>query len=140
MYEAPANRFVAGFIGDSTALKGTVRATHVDDSSDRCGIVLTDGRVISGVNVNGVSVGAEVEACIRPERIVLHAQPVERGNVLQAVVSGVIYFGDHLRLLCDVGAGQAPAVVKLPLSASVVPQAGNDVWLEFPADFTRIYR
>jgi putative spermidine/putrescine transport system ATP-binding protein len=140
MYEAPANRFVAGFIGDSTALKGTVRAVHVDNSSDRCGIVLTDGRVISGVNVNGVSVGTEVEACIRPERIVLHAQPVERGNVLQAVVSGVIYFGDHLRLLCDVGAGQAPAVVKLPLSASVVPQAGNDVWLEFPADFTRIYR
>jgi len=140
MYEAPANRFVAGFIGDSTALKGTVRAAHVDNSSDRCGIVLTDGRVIAGVNVNGVSVGAEVEACIRPERIVLHAQPVERGNVLQAVVSGVIYFGDHLRLLCDVGAGQAPAVVKLPLSASVVPQAGNDVWLEFPPDFTRIYR
>jgi putative spermidine/putrescine transport system ATP-binding protein len=140
MYEAPANRFVAGFIGDSTALKGTVRAAHVDNSSDRCGIVLTDGRVISGVNVNGVSVGAEVEACIRPERIVLHAQPVERGNVLQAVVSGVIYFGDHLRLLCDVGAGQAPAVVKLPLSASVVPQAGNDVWLEFPPDFTRVYR
>jgi putative spermidine/putrescine transport system ATP-binding protein len=140
MYEAPANRFVAGFIGDSTALKGTVRAAHVDNSSDRCGIVLTDGRVISGVNVNGVSVGAEVEACIRPERIVLHAQPVDRGNLLQAVVRGVIYFGDHLRLLCDVGAGQAPAVVKLPLSASVVPQAGNDVWLEFPPDFTRIYR
>ncbi|MGZ5251452.1 MAG: ABC transporter ATP-binding protein [Caldimonas sp.] len=140
MYEAPANRFVAGFIGDNTALKGTVRATHVDNRSDRCGIVLTDGRVISGVNVNAVSVGAEVEACIRPERIVLHAQPVERGNVLEAVVSGVIYFGDHLRLLCDVGAGQAPAVVKLPLSVSVVPQAGNDVWLEFPADFTRIYR
>jgi putative spermidine/putrescine transport system ATP-binding protein len=60
--------------------------------------------------------------------------------VLQAVVRGVIYFGDHLRLLCDVGADQAPAVVKLPLSASVVPQAGNGVWLEFPPDFTRIYR
>jgi putative spermidine/putrescine transport system ATP-binding protein len=60
--------------------------------------------------------------------------------VLQAVVRVVIYFGDHLRLLCDVGAGQAPAVVKLPLSASVVPQAGNGVWLEFPPDFTRIYR
>jgi putative spermidine/putrescine transport system ATP-binding protein len=140
MYEAPANRFVAGFIGDSTALKGTVRATHVDNRSERCGIVLTDGRVISGVNVNGVAVGAEVEACIRPERIVLHAQPVDRGNVLQAAVGGIIYFGDHLRLLCDVGAGQAPATVKLPLSAAVVPSAGNDVWLEFPPDLTRIYR
>ncbi len=140
MYEAPANRFVAGFIGDSTALKGTVRATHVDNSSERCGIVLIDGRVISGVNVNDASVGAEVEACIRPERIVLHAQPVDRGNVLQAVVSGVIYFGDHLRLLCDMGTGQLPATVKLPLSAAVIPQAGHDVWLEFPPDFTRIYR
>src|SRR5688572_18167130 len=47
MYEAPANRFVAAFIGDSTALAGTVRAA--DDQ--RCGLVLTDGRVITRVNV-----------------------------------------------------------------------------------------
>ncbi len=140
MYEAPANRFVAGFIGDSTVLKGTVRAAHVDHGNERCGIVLTDGRVISGVNVNGVSVGAEVEACIRPERIVLHAEPLERGNVLQAVVSGIIYFGDHLRLLCDVGAGQAAATVKLPLAAALVPRSGDNVWLEFPPELTRIYR
>jgi putative spermidine/putrescine transport system ATP-binding protein len=30
MYEAPANRFVAGFIGDSTVLKGTVRAADAE--------------------------------------------------------------------------------------------------------------
>ena len=70
MYEAPANRFVAGFIGDSTVLKGTVRAAD----EERCGIVLTDGRVMAGVNVNGAPVGAPVDACIRPERIVLHTQ------------------------------------------------------------------
>ena len=59
----------------------------------------------------------QVEACIRPERIVLHTQAVtDRGNVLQAQVRGVIYFGDHLRLLCAVGDGQAAATVKLPLS------------------------
>src|SRR5438105_7347120 len=39
MYERPANRFVAGFIGDSTVLEGTVRAAD----SERCGIVLPDG-------------------------------------------------------------------------------------------------
>jgi putative spermidine/putrescine transport system ATP-binding protein len=135
MYEAPANRFVAGFIGDSTVLKGTVRAA--DD--ERCGIVLTDGRVLAGVNVNGAAMGAQVDACIRPERIVLHTQPVTRSNVLQASVSGAIYFGDHLRLLCSVGDGQATATVKLPLSASAVPQAGDSVWLEFPQELTRIY-
>jgi len=136
MYEAPANRFVAGFIGDSTTLRGTVRAAD----QERCGIVLTDGRVISGLNVNQAPVGTQVEACIRPERIVLHAEACTRGNVLQATVTGVIYFGDHLRLLCDAGEGQVPATVKLPLSAPAVPRAGDSVWLEFPHDLTRIYR
>jgi len=136
MYEAPANRFVAGFIGDSTVLKGTVRASD----GERCGIVLTDGRVIAGVNVNDAPVGAQVEACIRPERIVVHTQPSSRSNVLQASVGGIIYFGDHLRLLCAIGDGQASATVKLPLSAAAVPQTGDSVWLEFPPDLTRVYR
>jgi len=135
MYEAPANRFVAGFIGDSTVLKGTVRAA--DD--ERCGIVLTDGRVLAGVNVNGAPVGASVEACIRPERIVLHTQANGRGNVLQASVDSILYFGDHQRLLCAVGDGQAAATVKLPLSAPSVPAVGDTVWLEFPQELTRVY-
>ncbi|MGH8797307.1 MAG: ABC transporter ATP-binding protein, partial [Caldimonas sp.] len=136
MYETPANRFVAGFVGDSTMLHGTVRATD----AERCGIVLTDGRVLTGVNVNAAKVGTAVEAGIRPERIVLHRQaPGERTNVLQARVASVIYFGDHLRLLCNVGEGQSDATVKLPLALPAVPVAGDSVWLEFPPDLTRIY-
>jgi putative spermidine/putrescine transport system ATP-binding protein len=136
MYEAPANRFVAGFIGDSTMLHGTVRATD----GERCGIVLTDGRVLTGLNVNAARVGSAVEAGIRPERIVLHRHaPDERTNVLQARVASVIYFGDHLRLLCNVGQGQSDATVKLPLALPAVPAAGDSVWLEFPPDLTRVY-
>ena len=136
IYERPANHFVAGFIGDSTALSGTVRAA--DD--ERCGIVLPDGRVITGLNVNAAAVGAQVHACIRPERIGLHLRaPIDHGNVLQVQVARVIYFGDHLRLLCTVGEGQAEATVKLPLSLPGVPLAGDKVWLEFPPELTRIY-
>jgi putative spermidine/putrescine transport system ATP-binding protein len=140
MYEAPANRFVASFIGDSTMLRGTVRAAQVDNDSDRCGIVLVDGRVLTGLNVNGAAVGTPVEACIRPERIVVHTHaPSDRGNVLQAQVENVIYFGDHLRLLCGIGEGQSAATVKLPLSAPQVPLTGQDVWLELAPGLTRIY-
>jgi putative spermidine/putrescine transport system ATP-binding protein len=139
MYEAPANRFVAGFIGDSTVVKGTVRAAD----EQRCGMVLPDGRVLTGVNVNGAVVGAQVEACIRPERIALHRQPVasERGSLLQARVSGVIYYGDHLRLLCGLAEDQAQATVKQPLAggSAAPPAAGDAVWLEFPHEHTRIY-
>jgi putative spermidine/putrescine transport system ATP-binding protein len=141
IYEEPANRFVAGFIGDSTVLDGTVRATHIDSASERCGIVLPDGRVITGLNVNGAEVGTRVQASVRPERIVLHTQaPAEHGNVLQSRVARAIYFGDHLRLLCEVGDAQAEATVKLPLSLGSVPRPGDPVWLEFPPEFTRIYR
>ena len=143
MYEAPANRFVAGFIGDSTMLRGTVRTLQVGLDRQRCTMALADGRVITGLNVNGAAVGDGVEAGIRPERIVVHGaarglSALEHGNLLQAQVRGAIYFGDHLRLLCALGE-QAEATVKLPLSAAGVPAAGDTVWLEFPPEFTRIY-
>lgn len=140
MYEAPANRFVAGFIGDSTTLRGTVRAAHAEGGHEHCGVVLTDGRVLTGLNVNGAKVGDAVEACVRPERIVAHTQaPSERGNVLQGQVRSVIYFGDHLRLLCAIGEGQGDATVKLPLSAPATPCAGDAIWLELAPELTRIY-
>ena len=140
MYEAPANRFVAGFIGDSTMLRGTVRAVQVDNHSERCRIALNDGRVLSGLNVNAAQVGAAVEACIRPERIVVHRHAVnDRGNVLQAQVRDVMYFGDHLRLLCTVGEGQSAATVKLSLSLPSVPRPGDEVWLELAPELTRVY-
>jgi putative spermidine/putrescine transport system ATP-binding protein len=55
-------------------------------------------------------------------------------------VTGVIYFGDHLRLMCRVADDQADAVVKLALSGTAAPpRAGDDAWLELPAEMTRIY-
>ena len=77
MYEAPANRFVAGFIGDSTVLDGTVRAGRRRSAAASC---CPTARVITGVNVNGAAVGAAVEACIRPERIVLHRAGAARAR------------------------------------------------------------
>ena len=152
MYEAPANRFVAGFIGDGTMLRGSLQASGLGTGADRdrdgCSVLLTDGTVITGLNVNNAAPGAAVEAGIRPERIVLHTDgEAARGrpNLMQARVRGVIYFGDHLRLLCQVGEagradnGRADATVKLPLSVPAVPAAGDRIWLEFPVEFTRIY-
>ena len=140
MYETPANRFVAGFIGDGTMLRGSVLAAEVAGHAGRCSVALPDGRAITGLNVNGAAVGAQVVAGIRPERIVVHLQaPAERGNMLQAEVKNIIYFGDHLRLLCGVGDGQDDATVKLPLSALSTPQPGDSVWLEFPHELTRVY-
>jgi putative spermidine/putrescine transport system ATP-binding protein len=136
MYETPANRFVAGFIGDGSMLRGSVVEAGAGPG---CVVALPDGRRLAGLNVNAAAVGAGVVAGIRPERIVVHAQPPAAANLLQAKVRGSVYFGDHLRLMCDVGDGQDAVVAKLPLSAAAVPPPGGDVWLEFPSELTRVY-
>jgi len=135
LYETPANRFVAGFVGDSTLLTGTV------GQADRhaCELVLPTGERLAGINVNHVLPGAAVVASVRPERIEAQFTPPEMmANTVKAAVTDVIYFGDHLRLRCAV-AGQAPATVKLPLSRGEQPVAGQAVWLHFPTPYLRIY-
>ncbi|MGJ3701022.1 MULTISPECIES: ABC transporter ATP-binding protein [Variovorax] len=138
LYETPSNRFVAGFVGDNTVLKG-----QLSRGGKHAEMTLPDGRVLHGLNVSGAAAGAAVEACIRPERVVLHHRPEAQGaNMLAAVVARVIYFGDHLRLLCSVGGGQAEATVKLPLTGAggiATPQAGDSVALEFPVAHARMY-
>ncbi|MGP1682362.1 MAG: ABC transporter ATP-binding protein [Giesbergeria sp.] len=138
LYETPSNRFVAGFVGDSTVFTG-----KLEIRAGSAYLVLPDGRCLAGVNVNHIADGARAEACVRPERIVLHAAAsVPTGQTLHATVSRAIYHGDHLRLMCEVGANQAPATVKLALSssgASALPQTGDAVLLEFPPESTRIY-
>ena len=135
LYETPANRFVAGFVGDSTELKGTLGASQGGASE----FLLPGGERLSGVNVNGSQPGASVHALVRPERIEAHLSlPRFTDNVLKAAVTDVIYFGDHLRLRCALPS-QAEATVKLPLSLGLQPVPGQAVWLHIPPAHLRIY-
>ena len=68
LYETPTNRFVAGFVGDSTQLTGTVGSAD----GPRCELVLPTGERLAGVNVNAAATGAAVVASVRPERIEAH--------------------------------------------------------------------
>ena len=65
LYETPANRFVAGFVGDSTILAGTIGAS-AGESAD---LVLPTGEHLTGINVNAALPGAAAVASVRPERI-----------------------------------------------------------------------
>lgn len=135
LYETPANRFVAGFVGDNTVFKGKVTATQ----GATCTVQLPCGSMLEGVNVSAATVGQTVQACIRPERICPQApsdQTVPNG--LRAQVNDVIYLGDHLRLRCMV-ANQVSATVKIALSSQAIPQPGDAIWLQLPQEHLRVY-
>ena len=133
LYEAPSNRFVASFVGDNTVLDGVV----VGSAGAACVVGLANGVRMTGVNVNGASPGDPVRCCIRPERIELTGV-LNQANTFEATVADVIYFGDHLRLRCEVP-GQPDATVKLPLGTHVVPARGETIFLYAAEEYLRIY-
>ena len=97
-----------------------------------------------GAQLMAAALGARVQACVRPERILLHpSSDYPRPNAIPATVARTIYYGDHQRLMCDLGHGQEQATVKLPLAPAGAPcshpQPGDQVLLEFPPAATRIY-
>jgi spermidine/putrescine transport system ATP-binding protein len=90
IYERPATRFVAGFIGTSNVFTGVV------DSVDTGNAVVSVGgeRILVPLRGDGVAVGASIDVSVRPEKIdMLTAEPPAGRNVLRGVVSEVVYLG-----------------------------------------------
>ena len=92
LYERPATRFVADFIGSSTVLRG--RAIDCDR------VALAGGPFASPAPP---SASARVELAIRPERVRLAASPGD--NVLDARVEG-LYQGAHTEVTARLDDGQ----------------------------------
>jgi putative spermidine/putrescine transport system ATP-binding protein len=135
LYEYPENQFVASFIGDNNRLQGSIEAL----SDGRCQVRLADGVLLTGLNVHQARVGQSVTACIRPERIRL--QPLQDGaGVLQARVSGLIYFGDHVRVRCSIR-NQDDCFVKLSLRDPALADLaeGRDVNLHIAPEHLRVF-
>ncbi len=123
VYELPANRYVAGFIGDVNLFEGRVEdpATGV--------IRLADGenRVTAGRKLN-VASGTEVAVALRPEKVVLDRREGTEAageNALDGVVEDIAYLGDmsiyHVRL----GNG---ALARVARTNRVRLQGQNIVW------------
>jgi putative spermidine/putrescine transport system ATP-binding protein len=93
LYEAPANPFVASFIGENNAMSGEV----AELGGGRCRVRTADGSLISALAGDGLKAGARTTLALRPERILV--SPGEgTPNRFKARVEELIYHGDHLRL------------------------------------------
>jgi spermidine/putrescine ABC transporter ATP-binding subunit len=122
IYERPATRFVADFIGASTVLRGHAVA------ADRVTVAAGTLRVAGG---GAWPAGADVELAIRPERVRLAAGPGD--NVLDARVEGLVYQGAQTEVTARLDDGQRVLVfVTEPAPVPLAP--GQTVRLHLPAD------
>ena len=98
IYETPATRFVADFIGNVNLMDGTLDV----DATDHCIIGTADCRHHVGHGITG-SEGMAVTVALRPEKISLSkAKPEGDFNQVQGTVKEMSYFGSftvfHLQL------------------------------------------
>ncbi len=98
IYEAPATRFVASFIGDTNFFSGEI----VSVEGDYCFIQVEGFPQIKAYNDKKLAVGQRVDLSVRPEKIrVTLAPPTpEKGasiNVFPSVVKDIVYQGVYTK-------------------------------------------
>ncbi|HEX2890234.1 ABC transporter ATP-binding protein [Vineibacter terrae] len=129
LYERPCNAFVAGFIGESNRLAGTVDS--VRDGEAR--ITLDGGGEVIGRAADADTAGTRALISLRPERVRILQPDQPADNKLSGRVRELIYLGDHTRIVLSV-AGNDEFVVKaantgvpLPHGADAQVTVGFDV-------------
>jgi putrescine transport system ATP-binding protein len=91
VYEYPANRFVAGFIGNVNLLEGTLTT----DEPDHCAITTKIGEVHVGHGVTG-ALNSNVALAIRPEKMeISKTRPDVQVNLFTGKVKEIAYFGSY---------------------------------------------
>ncbi len=89
LYDAPANRFVATFVGEANMLE----TTRIQPEPDRLVISLHDGQIHAPIQ-------AHEQGClcmIRPERLRVLPVPQPGDNHLPATVQQVVFLGELIR-------------------------------------------
>jgi putrescine transport system ATP-binding protein len=90
IYETPASRFVADFIGNVNMMEGSLEV----DAHDHCIVACVDCRHYVGHGITGTE-GMSVTVALRPEKInVSRQRPAESGfNTVRGTVREKSYFG-----------------------------------------------
>jgi spermidine/putrescine transport system ATP-binding protein len=139
LYEHPATRFVANFIGTSNILTG--RLERKGDAWALAGLG-PDQRVLV-TDAGETSQGQEVELAVRPEKMVLRAEhepPPPDRCALRVTVTEVVYLGTWTQYRTVTDAGTAVAVYRQ--NASATPGAevltGQVGWLEWPPEHSYV--
>ncbi len=98
LYEQPANRFVAEFVGTNNFIPGVC----TEDGDERI-VVDTPLGVVHGRAGDGVVVGARCVLAVRPENMTLNAAAAD--NVVDGRVAVASYLGNMLRYDVETRAG-----------------------------------
>jgi spermidine/putrescine transport system ATP-binding protein len=123
LYEHPATAYVAGFLGISNLLPGTVEGSDA--------VRLEDGTIVRA-QVNGQT--GEVAAGVRPEKITIGAGG--GANELPGTISESAYIGVATQVVVRTSAGTVQVFAQNIDAGGRVPPPGSNVMLSWSPDST----
>jgi len=131
VYNQPATRFVADFLGEGNFVDGRVAV-----AGPTLAIDTPVGRLLAKAGA-GVSVGDAVTCCVRPERAVIRTDQSqvssEETAVLPAQVEASLFLGDVAQVCCRMKNADLWKVTILGVSTSAIAAEGRHVSVLVPA-------
>ena len=128
LYEEPATRFAADFIGRSNCLEGK-------RNGDR--FVVDGVGAFSAANLATIADGASAVLAVRPERVTVTAEP--GADRLPATVVGIAYLGSEAEARLRLAGGRE-IHARLSAAHDIITglQPGATVHVGWPADKARV--
>jgi len=131
IYEAPATRWVAEFIGDVNLIEGTIDSV----AGNLATVAPAGGAKLSIATESRPERGSKIFIAVRPEKLNLAtaAPGEEAGNVIAGTVADVAYRGNVLiyRARTPSGLELRAAVANTRRRIAPEVQVGQPVWLRF---------
>jgi putative spermidine/putrescine transport system ATP-binding protein len=126
VYERPANRFVAEFLGSINILPLT------DVKADATGAAGTfEGQTLRMAGIPGA---ASANFALRPEYMTLQPNQPPDGNAIRAHLSELTYLGAETQLSLKTPGGVAMTLSHPTATLPGDLSAGSQVWVSWPAD------
>ncbi|MDQ6435793.1 ABC transporter ATP-binding protein [Mesorhizobium sp. LHD-90] len=132
IYERPADRFVADFIGVMNFCEG---------SAEQYGVRAANDALIAGTLPDDLSPGSAAIAAVRPERVAL-SPTADIANRVSGTVEALAYHGLDLQLHIRTALTEKPFLVRVTADAANrrPVKAGDTVEIGWAAEDTRIFR
>jgi iron(III) transport system ATP-binding protein len=126
IYEQPANRFVADFIGTMNFISAEVNQIYQDKEQVSVRTDFSDNLLCMMHKGGEIKSGQKAYASIRPEEVEVYTEPPqERQNVFKGTIDNKAYLGNFLYLFVSVNSTK----MRVQISHYLPQEEGQEIYL-----------
>jgi iron(III) transport system ATP-binding protein len=137
IYNRPGNKFVAGFIGLTSFVEGSIARF---DEAQGYGVVKTEDNLEIQVRAADLNPGQKVTLAIRPEHISLHPDKTAVGAANANLFEGIVIRGAYLGDIIDYRIKVGEWILRAHLGTDRALKPNQRIWVAFSPEQVTLIR